>query len=267
MAVHPRLFEIGRLAFTTYGVVLSCGIVAALAFAARGARRLGLPEDRVLRVCLMGAAAAILAQRLLEAIRVWPRLGMGTALLTLAAPPGPDNGLWSIAAAALAFVAVFLAGARHARLPLIRTADAIAPSLALGASAASVACLEAGCDYGLPTKLPWGVTFTSPLLPPGVPRGIPLHPTQAYASLAEFLIFMALLLRLRAPHRDGEVFGAWLFLSGLGDFLLMPLRAVAGPAFFAGAISIGQSIDALMVLTGAAFWLTRAGDGRATHGQ
>jgi phosphatidylglycerol:prolipoprotein diacylglycerol transferase len=265
MVVHPRLFEIGRLSFTTYGAVLACGILAALAFAADGARRLRLPEDRVLRLCLVGTAAAILAQRVLDAMLAWGNLGMPAALWSLARAPGAGSSLPSTAAAALAFLAVFLAGARRARLPLLRAADAIAPSLALVASAASVACLEAGCDSGLPTTLPWGLTFTSPLLPPGVPRGIPLHPVQAYASAAEFLIFLALLLRLRAFRREGEVFGAGLFLIGLLDGLLTPLRADAGPALFAGALSIGQTIDIVMVLAGAAFWLTRARDGQAGH--
>ena len=46
-----------------------------------------------------------------------------------------------------------------------------------------------------------------------------MHPTQIYASLVEFALFVLLLWFLHRPHRDGEILGAWLFLGGLSSFL------------------------------------------------
>ena len=66
--------------------------------------------------------------------------------------------------------------------------------------------------------------FRSPAAVPGTPLGVPLHPTQIYASLVEFVLFVFLLWLLHRPHHDGEILGAWLFLGGLSSFLLTFLR-------------------------------------------
>ncbi len=60
------------------------------------------------------------------------------------------------------------------------------------------------------------------------PLGVPLQPTQIYASVAEFAIFVLLLWLLRRPHHDGEIMGAWLFLAGMANFFLAFCAATAG---------------------------------------
>ena len=47
---------------------------------------------------------------------------------------------------------------RH-RVPLLATADLIAPSMLLGLALGRVGCLLNGCCYGGPCDLPWKVTF------------------------------------------------------------------------------------------------------------
>ena len=148
-----------------------------------------------------------------------------------------------------------LAYAVHLRLPFRRTADAFAPSLALVSAVTSIACLEAGCDYGIPTQLPWAVIFRSPAAVPGTPLGVPLHPTQLYASMVQFLLFVLLLWLLHRPHHDGEILGAWLFLGGLSGFLLTLLRG--------DGIVTTQLVSAVMVLGGGLLWLRRPQDAHA----
>jgi phosphatidylglycerol:prolipoprotein diacylglycerol transferase len=93
--------------------------------------------------------------------------------------------------------------------------------------------------------------------------GVPLHPTQLYASLAEFALFVLLLwLLLHRPHFDGEVLGAWLFLAGLSNFLLTFLRGDSGP-LLSGLIPAAQLVSAAMVLAGSILWLHHA---QASHG-
>ena len=149
--------------------------------------------------------------------------------------------------------------------PSGRTADAIAPSLALGSSVVSIGCLEAGCDYGTPTHLPWAVVFTSPAAMPGTPLGVPLHPTQIYASLVEFALFVLLLWLLHRPHNDGEILGAWLFLGGLSSFLLTYLRGDGGWSL-SGLITLTQLVAAAMVLAGGLLWLHRPQATQVSHG-
>ncbi len=58
-------------------------------------------------------------------------------------------------------------------------------------------CFSAGCDYGKPTTLPWGVVFSSAVAHEntGVPLGVRLHPAQLYESFTTLVIFVVLLWR------------------------------------------------------------------------
>jgi phosphatidylglycerol:prolipoprotein diacylglycerol transferase len=57
-----------------------------------------------------------------------------------------------------------------------RTGDSFAVPVAAGIAVGRLACFVAGCCYGTPTKLPWGVVF--PNVDPQ-----PRHPTQLYESV------------------------------------------------------------------------------------
>jgi len=243
--VHPHLFQFGRLVLPTYGFLLALGAILSLLVCVRVARLLSLDPDKIWKVAVLAILTALLGNRLLVTVSRWPGYGFGAEF------------------AANLFAAV--AGAVYALrlgLPLRRTADAFAPSLALSSSVVSIACLEAGYDYGTPSRLPWAVIFRTPSAVPRAMQGVPLHPTQLYASFAEFALFVLLLWLLHRPHYDGEVLGAWLFLAGLSNFLLTFLSGDAGP-LVSGLIPAAQLIFASMVLAGGVLWLHR---GQASHG-
>ncbi|MDT7604011.1 MAG: phosphatidylglycerol---prolipoprotein diacylglyceryl transferase, partial [Acidobacteriota bacterium] len=64
----------------------------------------------------------------------------------------------------------------------------------------------AGCCWGKPTTLPWGVRFSELGHEiTGVPTETALHPTQLYESFAAFLIFLFLLRLHRRKIFDGQV--------------------------------------------------------------
>jgi phosphatidylglycerol:prolipoprotein diacylglycerol transferase len=226
--VHPHLFQFGRLVLPTYGFLVALGTILSLLVCVRTARLLSLDTDKIWSVALLAIVAALAGRILLNLLR-WPRYTFSV-------------GLAAVAIAAAAYAA-------HLGLPIRRTGDAFAPSLALGSAVASIACLEAGCDYGTPSQLPWAVIFRSPAAVPGTPLGVPLHPTQLYSSLVEFVLFVFLLWLLHRPHYDGEVLGAWLFLSGLSSSLLTLVRG--------DDVLVTQLMGATMVLGGGLLWLRR----------
>ena len=235
--MHPQLFQFGRLVLPTYGFLLALGTILALLVSVRTARLLSLNTDKIWSVALVAIVIALVGSKLLLLFLHWP------------SPWASDSSI----AVALAVSVVY---ARRLGLPLRRTADAFAPSLALGSSVVSIGCLEAGCDYGTPTHLPWAVIFRSPGASPGMPLGVPLHPTQIYTSLVQFMLFVILLWLLHRAHYDGEILGAWLFLGGLSSFLLTFLRgdnALLGSSL----LPVTQLIAAAMVLAGGLLWLRR----------
>jgi phosphatidylglycerol---prolipoprotein diacylglyceryl transferase len=257
--VHPHLFQFGRLVLPTYGFLVSLGTILALLVCLRTARLLSLDTDKVWSLALVSIVTGLVGSRILLIVFNWPRYGVRALSMSLNGSRSPGLAAIAIAVATAVLYALRLG------LPIRRTADAIAPSLALGSSVVSIGCLEAGCDYGTPTHLPWAVVFTNPAAMPGTPLGVPLHPTQIYASLVEFALFVLLLWLLHRPHRDGEILGAWLFLGGLSSFLLTCLRGDGGWSL-SGLIPITQLAAAAMVFAGGLLWLHRPRDTQVSHG-
>jgi len=158
-----------------------------------------------------------------------------------------------IAALATAFLYM-----RQKRMPALKTADVLAPAVALGHSIGRVGCFAAGCCWGIETHLPWAVTFTNPEAQRlvGVPLGIPLHPTQLYEALAEALIFAILWWRFGKPHRPGSMLSLYLVLYGLTRFLVEFVRShdpQSNP--YTGPLTTEQWLALSMVALGAGLWL------------
>jgi phosphatidylglycerol:prolipoprotein diacylglycerol transferase len=148
---------------------------------------------------------------------------------------------------------------RH-HLPVLGTCDAFAPGIALGHAIGRLGCFSAGCCFGKPTDLPWGVTFTSELARTlsGTPLGIRLQPTQLYEAAIEFTNFLVLYWLFKHKKNDGQVIGAYMFLYGIARFFLEFLRDdPERGSVFGGAMTGTQLISVLLVLAGGALWLRR----------
>ena len=112
---------------------------------------------------------------------------------------------------------------RRYKLPVWGVADVYAPGIALGHVIGRLGCLMAGCCYGRPTDVPWGITFTSPAAAAnaGTPLGEPLHPTQLYDAGAELLILVFLLVFERRGKRfAGRTFWLYMLLYAISRFIV-----------------------------------------------
>jgi phosphatidylglycerol:prolipoprotein diacylglycerol transferase len=153
---------------------------------------------------------------------------------------------------------------------LLTIFDAGSPAAALGYGIGRIGCLLSGDgDYGIPTSLPWGMSFPNGLVPT-VER---VHPTPVY----EFIVACAIawwLWRLGAPdhsmrahpasasrsdaravsasaRRPGEVFAAYLVLTGAARYLVEFIRI--NPRSFLG-MSNAQAAAAASALVGIILW-------------
>jgi phosphatidylglycerol:prolipoprotein diacylglycerol transferase len=211
--VYPRFLQFGPFIIPSYGVLLAAGILCGLALSVVLARRAGLDSEKIWNLGLMGVVTAIIAARLLLTLTNWSSLRTAPfraaplLLLSLSGARSPVFALGGIAIALLACAAY----AMRTHLPLLRTMDVAAPALALGNAFTWVACFAAGCDYGRPTSLRWGVTYTSRFAArtTGVPLGIPLHPVQLYQAAVSLGLVVLLLVLFRRRHRgDTGLHGA-----------------------------------------------------------
>ena len=76
----------------------------------------------------------------------------------------------------------------------IKTGDTFAAPVAAAVAIGRLACFSAGCCYGAPTTLPWGVRFPTALDAPAAFR----HPTQLYEAM--FHAMAAILLAWLTKH-------------------------------------------------------------------
>jgi phosphatidylglycerol:prolipoprotein diacylglycerol transferase len=201
--VHPTLLKFGSFAIHSYGLLLAVAFLAAIQlFLARGRAR-GLPEDRLSTLSLWLLVLAIVGGRLLFVATHWDEYKTDPiAIFRLW-----EGGLILYGGYALAIAGGILY-VRRAGLSVWRVGDAAAPSMALGVGIGRLGCFMNGCCYGLPTKLPWGITFPPESYSSAVFPHEALHPSQLYMSGAGFLLFFAL-LALDKRHR----FDGWLFWS------------------------------------------------------
>jgi len=87
--------------------------------------------------------------------------------------------------------------------------DLYAPFIPLAQAFSRIGCLCAGCCYGFPTKLPIGIVFTESNI---APLNIPLHPTQIYQMVLNFLIFLFVYFRRNKTNFRGELILTYIFL-------------------------------------------------------
>lgn len=142
--------------------------------------------------------------------------------------------------------AAFLA--RHYRIRSLTFLDVVASGAALGYGVGRLGCLLAGDgDYGIPTSLPWGMSFPHGL----VPTYVPVHPTPIYEFLAATLISIYLWNRGSASvqHRipPGRVFADYLMMTGLARFLVEFIRR--NPRGWLG-LTNAQQVAAISMLAG-----------------
>ena len=117
------------------------------------------------------------------------------------------------------------------RLPFWKVADAFAPGLALGQSFGRQGCFSAGCCWGKPTTLPWGVHFTEAGHEyTGVPiygldgNDIHLHPTQLYESFIMLAVFALLFYLHRHKKFDGQILIAYGIIYSIVRFSIEFIR-------------------------------------------
>ena len=146
------------------------------------------------------------------------------------------------------FIALILL-ARWVRIPVLEFLDICSPAACVGYAFGRIGCLLSGDgDYGVPTTLPWGMSFPNGL----VPTSQPVHPTPIY----EFLMWLAVAAflwhmgtkSLLGPKSKGEIFCNYLILTGIARFLIEFIRI--NPRSFFG-LTNAQTASVGSILFGA----------------
>ncbi len=258
--MYPVLFQIGHFTISTYGAVVALAFVVAGWVAARRFRERELDGDAAWSLFVYALVGGFVGAKIYFVLLH----GEHDATFFSRAGFVWYGGL--IGGTLAVLYAVW-----RKRLPLAVTADAFAPSLALGHGIGHIACFFSGDSYGLPSNLPWAVAFPRGMPPStadalrnefgvAVPPEIPgdtlltVHPTMLYSTLALLVIFAVLwaLRERRAPA--GWLFGLYLILTGIERFLVEFLRAKDDR--FLWGFTTAQAIATLAIVGGTVLLIT-----------
>jgi phosphatidylglycerol:prolipoprotein diacylglycerol transferase len=268
--------HIWRLAIPTYGLMVAVGMVVAY---------------YVLRADITRRKLSVDPSSLAETFIAIPCLAglVGSKLYSLLETPreffaDPLGQLFSQfgftwVGGFIAGAAVYIWLARRRRIPLLVMLDVASPAAAIGYAFGRMGCLLSGDgDYGIPTSLPWGMTFPNGL----VPTTERVHPTPVYefivACLTAWVLWRMgtrsvahskLEKRISAANQrtsnsqppisllwagtasTGQIFAAYLVLAGAARFLVEFIRI--NPRVFLGMTN-AQVASIVSMIAGVVLW-------------
>lgn len=249
--IDPIALAVGGIAIRWYGLVAVVAAAVAFLLVRRAAPRTGVSDALVADGALWVGIAAVVGGRALYLIQ--------NELPELAVHPLHAFAIWH---GGLSFYGGLIGGlvalwlfARRRGLAFGTVADLVAPAAAAGQAVGHLGCFIGGDSYGLPSTLPWAITYSNPGAM--APLGVPLHPTQLYEAAA--LAVLAVVLFGLRPRFERLGPGA------LAAAYLIGLAAIRFVLFFnrdevavAGDLKVAQVIGLGVAMVGLA-WLARLG--------
>lgn len=233
--MYPVLFEIWGLKFHTYGVAMAAAFIVAIYLGSRRAPKDGVDPNLVIDAALWVFVGTLLGGRLafiiehlgeyrqypLEALKIW------------------KGGLVFYGGF---FGAIILAGSFvwSKKVPLLKYYDLLAPYVGLGyAIHRAGGCFMAGCCYGKPTDLPWGVAFHDrrSLIPDDL-MGVSLHPAQLYEALNGLVLFFLLLFLRGRKKADGELTALFFLIFAVNRFIIEYFRGEKGRELWGSSTTV-----------------------------
>lgn len=239
----PKLIQIGAFTIYTYGLMWVVGIWLAVWRALRRAPRYGISPEDALDIAFYSVLTGIVGGRVAFVLTNWAQYAPDPLSIFRVWEGGMSYfGGFGLAIATAIYII------RRRRIPIWQLGDLAAPSLALGYGIARIGCFAAGCCYGTPTDLPWGVLF------PGHDHAV--HPTQLYATGMNLLIFVGLAWWEPRRQFQGQLFALFLVAHGLYRFLNEFFRAGATSALMVGIFTYGHLVAAVLMAIGIAlYWV------------
>ena len=250
--MFPVLFTIGNFPVHAYGVFIAIGFLLCVRISKIEAIRQGIDGEKIVDLGFWCLLVGMLGARILFVITRWSYF------------KEYPNEIWHVwegglvfyggPIAALFFIVWFC---KKNKISIWKVVDLGAVAIPIAHAFGRIGCLSSGCCYGKPTSVPWAIKLNSELVTPDM-RGIPLHPTQIYESLALFGLFFFLLWKRRHKKFDGELAFIYVIAYSIIRSVIEAYRGDTIRGFVIdNVLSTSQFIAILTVITALIFWKIR----------
>lgn len=260
--MHPILFKIGPLEVRFYGLMYVVAILVGLYLIKKEVKRKGiaLSSDDVTNFVLWVVLGGIVGARIYYVIFNWGFYGRYPLEI-----PAVWHGGLAIHGGLIGGISVAYIYLKKKGIPFLKMADTVAPSIILGQAFGRFGNFMNGDAHGVPTTLPWGITFPPESLA-GMDtiekygRNLPLHPTMLYEMFINLSIFFFLWFFLRKrSSKDGFLFTLYLVLYSTGRFFIEAFRA---DSLMLGPLRVAQVVSIILVVGGLIYiWKGRLWEG------
>jgi phosphatidylglycerol:prolipoprotein diacylglycerol transferase len=248
----PELFHLGSISISPFGPAMVAAFLVAWAQLRWGLKQLDLlDEEDASAVLLAAGIGGIVGAKVYYAMLYgdWRLLLDRSGLVWYGGLVGGALAvLWTV---------------RRRGMPVSAVLDAGAPAVAAGYAVGRIGCFLVGDDYGVATRLPWGVRFPYGLPFPTTAANmrafggdidpaaaadelVGVHPTQLYETLAGLLILVVCRQLLRRRIRPGVTALVGFGMLGTERFLVEFVRA-KDDVFF-GGLTLAQAISLALLL-------------------
>lgn len=212
--MHTLFHIYGPIAIHSYGFMIALGLLCFIYLIQRDPRFHALHVEPYFNgLLIVGVCAALLGGRLLFFF-THPYL-----FENLASFFAFYKGGFSILGAVIAVLAALTIYLRRINIPMIPLFDLVSIYAPLLQSISRIGCFLAGCCYGIPTSLSWGVMYTDPATE--APLYTCVHPTQLYSATSLLVIFVFQYFVGRHYFKQqGMLVCSYLFLIALERFVV-----------------------------------------------
>lgn len=148
------------------------------------------------------------------------------------------------------------------KIPVITGADMVAPFMAFAHGIGRIGCFLNGCCWGAVTRFsyPWAVQFPKgsscyrrqlreKLVSGDDLFSLPVHPTQLYETLGNFIIFVILLIIYKKHKHTGVVTLSYLTMYGGLRFVTEMFRGESARPVY-GWLTVSQTVALSMLIFG-----------------
>lgn len=275
--MFPILFKLGPITIYSYGLMMALGFVGAERILAWECRRRGISADYAPSIVAWGGLAGLAGARLWDVFNNLSDYAHDPLSIVFS-----TSGFVWYGGFIGGFVAIVLVARRH-RVRVLSTLDMVAPAVLVGHAFGRMGCLLSGDgDWGLPTRMPWGMAYPRAIvgwnsetvlkldahgqLVPGFYPGVRVQPMPIFEAVIYVAIAAFLLWAMRKRRwKEGLAFCTFLVLSGAARFVVefwrinpRVLWALTEPQLFS-IVMMAAGVAAFLLM-----WLRRGGQAEET---